>query len=235
MESDFPADDPRIKDYDPVPYLLDKAQPTDISLVYKNLPFQKKPNLSSVVCIAGPSGVGKDTLMEPLIRKGLVTLATTATTRKRRKGEDFNAYIWMRGRRKDEDKEGYLNNLVEEYDLIEYDFHNQHLYGIPRENLRKAMEHRVALLRIDLTGVKSITKSLGNEANILIIFIVPDSYRQIWERRGDRKDMKGRLLKDIEYVKDAPDVVHFYLHNTKGKQKQAQRCLEELIRKEIAF
>lgn len=229
----FPSHLPDLVLYDPQSYLLSNAKKTHLPDVYSNKAFIKDPSLPSIACIIGPGGAGKDTLIKPLVQKGAVRFLVTATSRKRREGEPEGAYIWMRGKLESEGQRSYIENLIKEYDLIEYDEHNGNLYGIPKESLARVSKEDIPLIRVDATGAKTLGKLLEGVANLLVIFIVPDNLEQIWQRIQGRGQEMERFLKSIEYIKEAPSVAHFYLHNREGRKEVSQQVLEALLQQEF--
>ena len=70
------------KQYDPIEYLIYRAQKTEIPFVYKNRELNFDPNLPLIIIVFGPGGAGKDTITEPLYDDGAVYKVQTATSRK---------------------------------------------------------------------------------------------------------------------------------------------------------
>lgn len=223
--------------YEPVPFLLEKAEKTEIPLIYLNKKPEINPDLPIVFILIGPSGSGKDTISDSLYSEGVVVRATTATGRPRREeeGEPEERHIWMRTKREDETVEAYDANLIKEYNLIEYDRHFGNLYGLPLASLEKAMQNGTPLIRTEPRGAKTICTFLEGKANCIVVFIVPESFKQVWARALNRVNFEERKEKAVHEVKEAPEISNFYLFNPEvfngsAGLPQAQQALIQLIR-----
>ena len=88
---------------------------------------------NKILIIVGPSGVGKDTLMQKVFEKhpGFFKKGVTHTSRKIREGEKegFNYYYVT--------KEEFLK-LDTEGGLVEHNFYNGNYYGLSKMELEKA-------------------------------------------------------------------------------------------------
>jgi len=214
--------------------LLKDAQKTDNPLVFQNplLPVSLDPGKPNIIVVFGGSGSGKDTVIKTAKEKGLVNWVITATSRLRRVKDDEpdDTYIWMRQIKEGETEEEYYKNLIREYGLIEHDFHNGKLYGLEESKLVEAIGKGIALLRMDHTGTRTIRKMMGEKANILSVFVVPDSLEQIWERTQGRGADEKRFQEAIDQILLAPTLANFYLHNPDGKAGQAQEAFEWLVK-----
>lgn len=200
----------------PLMDLISSSLPTDLPQIYRYREVEFSEDKPWIICVIGPSGAGKDSIIGPAMKEGLLHMAVTATTRDRREGESEEAQVWMRKRREDEKTvEEYHAHLIEEYDLIEYDPHHENLYGLPRKSLEEASAKGTVLLRSDVAAVKTYHEKLSDKYNIATIFVVPESYEQIWERMNatGRTNLEVRFNDSVDYVKDAPDVTNYYLYN----------------------
>jgi guanylate kinase len=143
-----------------------------------------------IVVISGPSGVGKDVLIERMAKLGHGHHFTiTATTRAPRPGETegVNHYFVSR----DE-----FFNMVARGELLEWAQVYGNYYGVPRQQVRDALaQGRHAVVRVDVQGARRI-REIAPEA--LFIFIMPPSMevlRRHLERRGvnSEHDIRTRL------------------------------------------
>ena len=130
-----------------------------------------------LVIISGPSGVGKDTIIEALRRRPHdpdFHYVVTCTTRSPRPGEvDGVSYHFLDRAR--------FQALREAGELLEANQVNgENWYGTPREEVRAALAAgRDAILKIDVQGAQ-VVKERVEEA--LLIFIVPPSMEALFER-----------------------------------------------------
>lgn len=136
--------------------------------------------------------------------------------------EPENCYVWMRWRREDETEDEYFENLVKEYELVEYDSHYGNFYGLPKSSVEKALNFGIPLIRTDISGIESIRELFGDEYNILVFAIIPDSWEQIEsairEREGGEnleEVIKTRIEEDRRNIQRFQYVVNFVLHNTR--------------------
>lgn len=130
-----------------------------------------------LVVISGPSGVGKDTVLDHMKQRGLpFHFVVTATTRPIRPGEvEGEDYFFV-------DEQGFLD-MIEKGELIEHALvYNDHK-GVPRQQIREAMESgQDVVMRVDVQGAKTI-RALAPEA--LLIFLTA----------GDEQELARRLRK----------------------------------------
>lgn len=150
--------------------------------------FQRKGGLAVVV--SGPSGVGKDTLLEEFLpRFPEATRLITCTTRPRRDTEtDGVDYFFVSpeefGRLKDS------NMLLESADVYGYS------YGSPRQFVEdKRREGLDVILKLDVQGGLSVKRALPD---VVMVFLAPPSMeeleRRLRERRTESEESLARRL-----------------------------------------
>jgi len=133
-----------------------------------------------LVIISGPSGVGKDTIIEALRRRPRehdYHYVVTATTRSRRRGEvDGVDYHFL-------DRETFAR-LRTEGEFLEANEVHGNWYGTPRRQVRAALAGgRDVILKIDVQGAQ-VVKEKVPEA--LLIFLVPPSLEDLFQRLRSR-------------------------------------------------
>ncbi|MEN2984787.1 MAG: guanylate kinase [Dictyoglomaceae bacterium] len=141
--------------------------------------------LGILFVLSGPSGVGKDAILERLLKEvpNLVK-SISVTTRPMRIGEkNGEDYFFV-------DEEAF-KSMVERKEFLEWAKVHSYLYGTPREFVEKNLnEGKDVLLKIDVQGGLNIKK---NFKKAVLIFIVPPSL----------KELKNRLLKrETEKIED---------------------------------
>ena len=133
-----------------------------------------------LIIISGPSGVGKDTIIEALRARPHdpdYHYVVTCTTRAPRPGEvDGVSYHFV-------DRERF-EGLRRAGELLEANRVHDNWYGTPREEVRGALaEGRDVILKIDVQGAQQV-KERVDEA--LLVFIVPPSLETLFGRLRSR-------------------------------------------------
>jgi guanylate kinase len=132
-----------------------------------------------LIVISGPSGVGKDTVLQRMKERGLpFHFVVTATTRPKRPNEiDGRDYIFV-------SKEEFAR-MIEADELIEYAIVYGDYKGIPKRQVREALASgKDVVLRIDVQGAETIRK-LAPDA--LLIFLTTESEEELVRRLETRK------------------------------------------------
>lgn len=135
--------------------------------------------MSRLVVVAGPSAVGKGTLVAALkARNSDVWVSVSATTRKPRPGEvDGVHYFFVSG---DE-----FTRMAEDGELLEWAVvHGVNRYGTPRRPVEERLERDIpVVLEIDLQGARQVKESMPEA---LFVFVAPPSFDALVERLAIR-------------------------------------------------
>ncbi len=132
-----------------------------------------------LIVISGPSGAGKDTVVQRMQERGLpFHFVVTATTRPRRANEtEGRDYLFVT---KDD-----FAAMIERNELIEYALVYGDYKGIPRSQVREALNSgQDVVMRLDVQGAETVRK-LAPEA--LLIFITTESEEELVRRLQERK------------------------------------------------
>ena len=149
--------------------------------------FKMNPPNPLLIVISGPSGVGKDTVLEEMKSRGLpFHFVITATTREPRPDEiDGVNYFFL--------SEDEFAKMIEEGELLEYAVVYQDYKGIPKSQVRKALASgRNVIMRIDVQGAETVRK-LAEDA--LLIFLSPQNDEELINRLKSRKTETKESLK----------------------------------------
>lgn len=132
-----------------------------------------------LIVISGPSGAGKDSLLERMKERNLpFHFVVTATTRPPRPNEVHGKdYFFV-------SKEEFAR-MIEQNELLEYAIVYGDYKGIPKQQVREALASgKDVIMRIDVQGAETIRK-LVPEA--LLIFITVESEEELVRRLQRRK------------------------------------------------
>jgi guanylate kinase len=135
--------------------------------------------LPLLIVISGPSGAGKDTVMQRMQERGLpFHFVVTATTRPKRDNEiNGRDYFFVT---KDE-----FARMINEDELIEHAIVYGDYKGIPKQQVREALASgKDVVMRVDVQGAESVRK-MAPEA--LLIFITTESEAELVHRLETRK------------------------------------------------
>ena len=149
------------------------------------------------IIMSGPSGVGKGTICDKLIKELNAWYSVSMTTRAIRDGEvDGVNYFFIS---KDEFKK-----KIEEGKLLEYNVYNDNYYGTPKDKVLEKLDEGIdVFLEIDVNGARNVKNIFPNA---LLIYIAPPSMDDLRDRlinRGteDIKTIENRLRIAEEEIK----------------------------------
>jgi guanylate kinase len=140
----------------------------------------------TLVILSGPSGVGKDTVIDAWhLRDPRVARVVAYTTRPRRTGEvDGVAYHFV----STEDFDHFARSGY----FLEFKEVHGHLYATPRHDLDVMLdEGKIAVLKIDVQGALSV---IDERPGAVSVFLMPPSDEEL-ERR-----IRARGLDDPEQI-----------------------------------
>ncbi len=155
----------------------------EVEALYESL-HSPRPIL---VVISGPSGVGKDTILQEMKRTEYpFHFVVTATTRPRRPAErDGIDYHFV--------SVGEFAEMIEKNELLEYAVVYGDYKGIPKKHVREALAsgHDV-IMRIDVQGAATIRRLVPNAVTI---FLTAESEEKLVLRLQERKTEAADQLK----------------------------------------
>ena len=181
-----------------------------------------------LVVISGPSGVGKDAILEQLrIHRPDFSYAVTATTRPMRANEkDGYDYIFL-------SKNQFFDLLAKDEFLEHAEVYGNH-YGVPKKQIREALNNATnAFVKIDVQGARTI-KSLAR--NALLIFIAPPSLmeleRRLRERKADSADQMDIRIATAKHEMDQSSWFDSVVINDTDKLEDTVEQILEIVASE---
>lgn len=181
-----------------------------------------------IVVISGPSGVGKDTLIERMSELGHDHHFTvTATTRAPRPGEkDGVNHHFL-------EKEEFINMIARD-ELLEWAEVYGNYYGVPKQQVRDALGRgQHVIMRVDVQGARRLRQLLPEA---LQIFVMPPSTSVLRSRLQERgvnseEDMERRLDAAAKEVEES-DEFDYCVINEEDRLDEAVRQVSEIFDKE---
>ncbi len=132
-----------------------------------------------LIVISGPSGVGKDAVLQRMKERGLpFSFVVTATTRARRPHEVEGVdYLFV--------SPDAFAGMIQRGEMLEHAQVYNDSKGIPRRQVAEALASgRDVVLRVDVQGAATI-RALAPEA--LLIFLLADSEAELERRLRERR------------------------------------------------
>jgi guanylate kinase len=150
-----------------------------------------------LIVISGPSGVGKDTIVQTLLADRSLPLwrSVSATTRPPRAGEVHGRdyFFWSADQFEKANNEGKFLEFAE--------VHGKYSYGTPAEEVERQRRKGIGvILVIDVRGFEQVKRKCPDALSIFVSAPSEDDYRNRLEARGsedaneiNRRIERGRL------------------------------------------
>lgn len=182
----------------------------------------KENNQGVLIIISAPSGCGKTTIVERLLKRNPSwSRSISVTTRKPRIGEKEGVdYLFVSH---DEFSHMEANNqLLESAQVFEQ------YYGTPNEFVRKKLiEGFRVVLAIDVQGMKKIVKKADAEMPVFSIFVLPPSLKILRERLEGRKtDTPEQIERRLAIAQD--EIKHANEYDCTVMNKQIEQTVSEI-------
>jgi len=187
-------------------------------------PFNPNRFEPLMIVISGPSGVGKDAVIQGLKERNVrIHFVVTATTREPRLDEVNGVdYFFMS---KDEFAEMIEQDKFLEYAVVYNDFK-----GIPKEQVRQALESgQDVIMRVDVQGAATLREIYPD---VLLIFLTV----------RDEEELTNRL---VQRKKDKPEEIKLRIATARQEMKRIREfdymvvnredCLDETVETILAI
>ena len=147
----------------------------------------KQKEKGTLVVISGPSGAGKDTIINEVIKKEINAWVSISMTSRPLRGNEVDGkdYFFVT-------KEEFEDN-IKKGNFLEYAKYNENYYGTPKNKIEDYLNKGIdVILNIEIQGALQI-KELIKDA--LFIFIMPPSMEELKRRLINRgTDSSEKIL-----------------------------------------
>ena len=181
-----------------------------------------------LIVISGPSGVGKDSVLDMMKARGLpFHFVITATTRKPRADEvDGVDYFFL--------SQDEFARMIDDGELLEYAVVYKDYKGIPKSQVRKALASgKNVIMRVDVQGAETV-RDLVKDA--LLIFLTPQDEEELINRLKKRntetkESLKLRIATTRQEYKKI-DLFDYIVINKDDHLDEAVDAIEAIIKAE---
>ena len=147
----------------------------------------KKRQKGNLIVISGPSGSGKGTICNELIKRNSnIWISISCTTRDMRPGdEEGKTYYFL-------NKEEF-ENRIKNNEFLEYAKYNENYYGTLKSKIEDKLEQGYdVILEIEVQGALKVKNMLPDT---IFIFIMPPSMKELKSRLENRNtETKEKVL-----------------------------------------
>jgi len=146
-----------------------------------------RPASARLTVLSGPSGVGKDSLIELIrARSRWVCLSVSVTTRRKRDYEVDGVHYHFVNRVE-------FQRMVAAGELLEWAEFAGNLYGTPRAQVEGYLAQGIpVLLKIDIQGARQVRAAMPDAQ---LIFLAPPSFEELARRLSGRGTEAPEMIK----------------------------------------
>jgi guanylate kinase len=181
-----------------------------------------------VFVVSGPSGAGKDTLVDALlVRLPRLRYSISATTRPPRAGEEDGKHYFFLSREE-------FERRLTAGQLLEWREYNGNLYGTPRDYIERTVaEGYDLIMKPEVNGALAV-KSAYPDA--VLIFLVPDRFSRLRERLlARRTETNEQILERLETAQAEFNFIRsfdYVVVNAEGQREEAVADLQAILQAE---
>ncbi len=178
--------------------------------------------------VSGPSGAGKDTLVEALReQRSTLRYSISATTRSPRPGERNEEHYFFVS-------EAEFDRLLRTDGLLESREYNGNLYGTPRDFIERSLtEGYDVILKPEVNGALAVKAAYPDA---VLIFLVPDRFSNLRERLlARRTETNEEIARRLEIAQREMKFIRrfdYIVVNAQDRPQEAVRDLEAILQAE---
>ena len=183
-----------------------------------------------LIVVSGPSGVGKDTVIDRMKKRGLpFHFVITATSRPRRQNEVEDRDYFFVSREE-------FHQMIENDELFEHALVYGEYKGIPKKQVEAALaSEKDVVMRVDVQGAETIRQQ---SPEAILIFLATANENELLRRlKARRTESPDKLALRIETSREEMKRVagfDYYVVNRKDKLDETVDCIVAIITTEHA-
>lgn len=164
-------------------------------------------NKGHLIILSGPSGVGKGTIKDELMKIDELNLhfSVSCTTRKPRVGEIDGVHYYFVSHEQ-------FDAMIENNEFLEYAKFVENSYGTPLKKVEEQLEKGVnILLEIEMKGALQVIEKCPDAISI---FILPPSIEELEKRlRGRQTESEEVILKRLNQAHEDLEMKKYYQYH----------------------
>ncbi|ONI37818.1 guanylate kinase [Candidatus Epulonipiscium fishelsonii] len=190
--------------------------------------------------LSGPSGSGKGTIVQELLKDDNFKLSISATTRNKREGEIHGVHYFYKTKIEFEE-------MIKNNELIEYAHFCDNYYGTPKAFINEVVKEGFdIILEIEVQGALQVKRRYPDA---IFIFIMAPTFEELKERlisrntelpevvekRLERAREELLLFKEYDYIvindslKDAIEQIRYITKSEKLKSKHYKEHIQSML------
>lgn len=183
-------------------------------------------NKGNFIVVSGPSGVGKGTIFNKVVKEVNGWYSVSSTTRNPREGEIDGINYFFISRDEFEDK-------IKNGEFLEYNYYNDNYYGTSKKMVLDKINSGIdVFMEIDVNGAHNI-KKMFPEA--ILIYIAPPSIDELRNRLINRgTESMEKITQRLEIAEKELKEIDFYDYVIVNDDlEKATDEVRKIIKKEI--
>jgi len=195
-----------------------------------NIDFElRKPEQTSLlIVISGPSGIGKDTVVQGLKdRQCPFHFVITATSRAPRKNEVHGVDYFFYSKEE-------FEAMIEAGEFLEHAWVYSDHKGVPKSQVRQALESgEDVIMRLDFQGAKTVREMCPDA---ILIFLTAKNkaewLQRLKNRRSEGDEELALRIRTAKHEYDSLDIFDYIVVNERGKLDHTLDIIESIINAE---
>jgi len=177
--------------------------------------------------VSGPSGAGKDTLVDALRERVPLRYSISATTREPRPGEVEGEHYFFLSRQE-------FERRLKDGELLEWREYNGNLYGTPRDYVERSIAQGYdVIMKPEVNGARAIKNAYPDA---VLIFLVPERFSVLRERLlARRTETNEEIARRLEIAAQEMKFIRsfdYMVVNEQGRPDDAIRDLQAILQAE---